>query len=210
MTQRFPRACARCGKNKPPWFEYCSSCYAEVQMEMLGPNLCAEQDCANEIPDDHYLCHSHWDQSRQGIIDECLSCGEFKPSEYSLCRLCHKVLNEPATRFSDGSRPYDRHDGPDDPKTKDKMYWFHHQDNGICNYCGRRYPYDQLEVEHMIPKILGGGDTKRNVQLACRTCNRKKGTATDMEFRALNSGLIPPDPRTPPRPPIDPQRLKSG
>ena len=91
-----------------------------------------------------------------------------------------------------------------------KRYWFNRQDNGVCNYCGHRYPYDQLEMEHMIPKELGGPDHRRNMQLACGICNRKKGTSTDIEFRQLNADLIPLDERTPPKRPVDPDGLKLG
>ena len=101
-------------------------------------------------------------------------------------------------------------DDEDDAKAKDKRYWFNRQDNGICNYCGRRYPYDQLEMEHMIPKELGGPDHRRNMQLACKSCNRKKGTSTDTEFRQLNANLIPLEERVPPKRLIDPDKLKPG
>ena len=54
---------------------------------------------------------------------------------------------------------------------------------GKCVYCGNVYQYDELQIEHMIPKALGGSDHIRNCQLACRHCNQAKGTMTDIEFR---------------------------
>ena len=207
MSSSYTTPCGRCGKPKPRWFQYCGGCYAAVQLESLEPNRCAEQDCSEAIREDHYLCRPHWEQSEQATISKCPQCGEFKPASFSLCRRCNA---DGAGQASGGPRPYDRHDASHDPKAEDKMYWFHHQDNGICNYCGRRYPYDQLEVEHLIPKDLGGPDHRRNTQLACKTCNGKKGTSTDMEFRELNSVTIPRQVRTPSRPSIDPQTLQSG
>jgi 5-methylcytosine-specific restriction endonuclease McrA len=65
-------------------------------------------------------------------------------------------------------------------------------------------------MEHMIPKELGGPDNRRNMQLSCKTCNNRKGTSTDIEFRQLNADLIPTEERTPPRKPIDPKALKAG
>ena len=111
---------------------------------------------------------------------------------------------------SDTRRPYEYRDGEDDAKAKDKEYWFDKQDNGVCNYCGNKYLYYELEMEHIIPRELGGPDHRRNMQLACKTCNRLKGTSTDIEFRRLNAHLIPTERRTPPRRPIDPQNLKPG
>ena len=222
---KYPRECARCGADKPPWFEYCGKCYASVQIEHLEPNRCDEQDCNRTIPEDFILCREHYSQFNAGEISECPNCGEFKPSNYPLCRRCNEGnAAAPASRTkgarvyrpagaggtTNTRRPYDQHDGEDDQKAKDKRYWFNHQDNGVCNYCGRRCPYDKLEMEHMVPKELGGPDHRRNMQLACQTCNQKKGTSTDIEFRQLNADLIPQEERTPPRRSIDPERLKVG
>ena len=224
MTTTYPRECARCGRYKPPWFKYCPKCYAVVQIEQLKPNTCDEQDCNEVIADDHYLCREHWQQSRDGKISECPECGEYKPANFPLCRRCNvQPANQPARQpqvnrpnpepvqpgAANTRRPYDG-DDEDDAKAKDKRYWFNRQGNGICNYCGRRYPYDQLEMEHMIPKELGGPDHRRNMQLACKSCNRKKGTSTDTEFRQLNVNLIPLEERMPPKRPIDPDKLKLG
>ena len=225
MSSTYPRNCARCGKGKPPWFQYCGDCYAIVQIERLEPNTCGEQDCEEEIKDEHFLCGTHHGQYRVEKITECPQCGEYKPSQYPLCRRCNaestsipqqRQESRPRPEFprkepeSNIRRPYEQHDGADDQKAKDKRYWFNHQNNGICNYCGHRYPYDQLEMEHMIPKELGGPDHRRNMQLACQSCNQKKGTSTDIEFRELNREFIPVEERTPPKRPVDPQKLKQG
>ena len=169
MTTTYPRECARCGNGKPPWFKYCPKCYAIVQVEQLKPNTCDEQDCEEVIKDEHLLCGTHYQQFREGKISECPECGEYKPANYPLCRRCNteaktptqrqpqqtKTHDEaPLSRTSNTRRPYDHHDGTDDQKAKDKRQLFNHQGNGVCNYCGDRYPYDQLEMDHMIPKEL--------------------------------------------------------
>ena len=218
MATTYPRECARCGRSKPPWFKFCPGCFAIVQMELLAPNLCDGQDCNEAIRDDHYLCRVHWEQAREGIISECPECGEYKPAEFSLCRRCNaqastqpsRATMRAASDTANTRRPYDEYDGADDAKAKDKRYWFNHQNNGVCNYCGHRYPYGQLQMEHMIPRNLGGPDNRRNMQLTCESCNQKKGTSTDLEFRQLNSRLIPAEERTPPRRPADPAALRDG
>ena len=68
----------------------------------------------------------------------------------------------------------------------------------------------RLELEHIIRKELAGPDRRRNMQLACQNCNQKKGTSTDIEFRELNSSLIPVEERTPARRPVEPKKSKSG
>ena len=225
MTSTQRQGCAKCGASKPPWFEYCGRCYAQLQLVAMASNQCDEQDCDEVIDDDHFLCRRHWQKFRAGVISECPDCGEYKPDNFPLCRRCNiesstrparqvhsrtRTTPEPRRPVTNTRRPYEHHDGEDDQKAKDKRYWFNRQNNGVCNYCGHRYPYDQLEMEHMIPKELGGPDHRRNMQLACKICNQKKGTSTDIEFRALNAALIPRDERKPPRRPVDPAMLKSG
>lgn len=96
-----------------------------------------------------------------------------------------------------------------DPKAKAKRTLFDHQDS-LCIYCGHKYRYDELEIEHMVPKVRGGPDHIRNCQLACSRCNYIKGTMTDREFRKANLDLLPAKERTPPASPIDPEALKGN
>ena len=49
-----------------------------------------------------------------------------------------------------------------------------------CAYCGAENV--PLEVEHIIPKARGGSNRVSNLTLACRKCNKKKGTKTAKEF----------------------------
>ena len=84
-----------------------------------------------------------------------------------------------------------------------------HDQQGKCVYCGNEYKYDELEIEHMIPKARGGPDHIRNCQLACGSCNLAKGTKTDIEFRQDHASYLPQKERTPADPPIDPELLKA-
>ena len=45
------------------------------------------------------------------------------------------------------------------------------RDEGKCTQCGSN---ENLEFDHIIPHSKGGANTKRNVQLLCVKCNRKK------------------------------------
>lgn len=64
-----------------------------------------------------------------------------------------------------------------------------------CEYCHApelvfNFPF---EVEHIVPRALGGADAEFNLALACRSCNLRKGTRisgidpeSDTEVRLFN------------------------
>lgn len=51
---------------------------------------------------------------------------------------------------------------------------------GRCAYCQRGD--GPLEIDHVRPVSRGGSDRTENLTLACRVCNKQKGTATADEF----------------------------
>lgn len=48
------------------------------------------------------------------------------------------------------------------------------RDGGRCVECNGQ---EKLEFDHIIPIAMGGGNTPRNLQLLCETCNRRKGAS---------------------------------
>ena len=48
------------------------------------------------------------------------------------------------------------------------------RDDFTCQYCGRRAE----NLDHVVPKMQGGGHTWDNVVACCRRCNTKKGGRT--------------------------------
>lgn len=51
------------------------------------------------------------------------------------------------------------------------------RDQGICRYCGVACgpEAERWEIDHVVPRALGGRDDPSNLALACRRCNQKKG-----------------------------------
>ncbi|HXU37842.1 MAG TPA: HNH endonuclease [Blastocatellia bacterium] len=49
-----------------------------------------------------------------------------------------------------------------------------------CGYClsPQRLVMGKLEIEHIIPRVLGGSDEEANLWLSCGLCNRYKGSQT--------------------------------
>jgi hypothetical protein len=49
------------------------------------------------------------------------------------------------------------------------------RDKYTCQYCGRKPPEAVLQIDHVYPVALGGGDRIDNLLTACRDCNIGKG-----------------------------------
>lgn len=49
------------------------------------------------------------------------------------------------------------------------------RDSNTCQYCGVRFPKTNLNLDHVMPKSLGGETSWENVVCSCLACNRRKG-----------------------------------
>ena len=56
------------------------------------------------------------------------------------------------------------------------------RDKNTCQYCGRRYSYDFLTMDHIIPQCRGGEDSWTNLVACCKDCNGDKGYKSLKEF----------------------------
>jgi 5-methylcytosine-specific restriction endonuclease McrA len=55
------------------------------------------------------------------------------------------------------------------------------RDRGQCQYCGRRFPRSELNLDHVLPRSRGGASAWENVVCSCVGCNRAKGDRTPGE-----------------------------
>ena len=70
------------------------------------------------------------------------------------------------------------------------------RDAYTCTYCGDTS--DDMQVDHVIPKVSGGEDVLENLVSACRRCNLAKGRkpfflareSTDRKSTRLNSSHV--------------------
>jgi len=58
---------------------------------------------------------------------------------------------------------------------------------GRCELCGIEHKIQSLQVDHIVPKSLGGKDDISNYQALCYVCNSKKGNRGDTDFRNINA-----------------------
>ena len=52
------------------------------------------------------------------------------------------------------------------------------RDNFQCQYCGKKPHRAELNLDHVVPRSLGGRSTWENVVTSCVDCNRRKGGRT--------------------------------
>ncbi len=55
------------------------------------------------------------------------------------------------------------------------------RDSHQCQYCGKRPPLRELNIDHVLPRSRGGDDSWENLVTACRICNLRKGWKTPEE-----------------------------
>lgn len=51
------------------------------------------------------------------------------------------------------------------------------RDRNTCQFCAKKFPTEELTMDHVIPKSKGGKVTWKNIVLACQSCNNKKGNS---------------------------------
>ena len=61
-------------------------------------------------------------------------------------------------------------------------WWQRKTAPGRCHYCGRKFSYKQLTMDHLVPLARGGRSTKDNLVPACKDCNTRKKTMLPLEW----------------------------
>ena len=68
------------------------------------------------------------------------------------------------------------------------------RDDHTCQYCRRRLPRRELNLDHVVPRSRGGKTNWENVVTSCVPCNFKKGGRTPDEA-SMRLGRAPRRPR---------------
>lgn len=60
-----------------------------------------------------------------------------------------------------------------------------------CHICGKRLGNRELDVDHMLPKAMGGTDDPRNLRLAHASCNRsRRDGRIAVQMPLIHDGLV--------------------
>ncbi len=55
------------------------------------------------------------------------------------------------------------------------------RDRYICAYCAQQFRFEQLDMEHIVPKSKGGANSWMNLVTACKACNHRKSNRTPQD-----------------------------
>lgn len=55
------------------------------------------------------------------------------------------------------------------------------RDGHVCQYCGKKPALRELNIDHVLPRSRGGGDSWENLVTSCMPCNLRKGWRTPEE-----------------------------
>lgn len=55
------------------------------------------------------------------------------------------------------------------------------RDSNTCQYCGKKFKTENLNLDHVIPKSKGGKNSWDNIVCSCIDCNSKKANRTPRE-----------------------------
>lgn len=69
------------------------------------------------------------------------------------------------------------------------QWWRNKLNQGVCYYCGQKFPPGELTMDHLVSLALGGLSTKNNLVTACKNCNNKKKQNLPQTWE----NLTPPD-----------------
>ena len=65
---------------------------------------------------------------------------------------------------------------------RQSQWWKQKLAEGVCHYCGKKFPSQELTMDHIIPLSRGGRSTKGNIVPSCVDCNQKKKYYTPVDF----------------------------
>lgn len=73
-------------------------------------------------------------------------------------------------------------------------WWQQKTASGLCYYCGKKFPYKQLTMDHLVPLARGGRSTKDNLVPSCKECNTQKQSLLPLEWEEyldkMKQGLL--------------------
>ncbi|MBC8309515.1 MAG: HNH endonuclease [Phycisphaerales bacterium] len=129
--------------------------------------LCRKAAEIISIEDGHYINYGLHDWMDVAALQK-----QFEPEKHSWIKLpTFEVAVPKIVRLL----MYDAFIKPEVRLTRRNLYA---RDKNNCQYCGKRFSASDLTLDHIVPRVQGGGNSWVNLVCACLRCNTKKGGRT--------------------------------
>ncbi len=90
-----------------------------------------------------------------------------------------------AREFLDFDAPDDGEIRAERGKARDlrkTRWWQQKTAPGLCHYCGNRFAFKDITMDHLVPLARGGRSTKDNLVPCCKDCNNLKKSMLPLEW----------------------------
>lgn len=67
-------------------------------------------------------------------------------------------------------------------KLRQSQWWQKKISKGICHYCGGKFDFKNMTMDHIVPISRGGKSAKGNIVPSCKKCNTNKKYYTPAEL----------------------------
>ncbi len=67
-------------------------------------------------------------------------------------------------------------------KLRQSQWWQKKISEGICHYCGGKFDFKNMTMDHIVPISRGGKSAKGNIVPSCKKCNTNKKYYTPAEL----------------------------
>lgn len=61
-------------------------------------------------------------------------------------------------------------------------WWRSFLQDGKCHYCGKKFPAEEITMDHIVPLSRGGKSNRGNIVPCCKECNNSKKYLTPVEM----------------------------
>lgn len=139
---------------------------------------------AKNYPKKTLLKHGIIDTSKRGFFRLTLDVNNLTENERNeLIELCNEKIRDYIGNYKGiiGDYRYN----PDDLSSSSIRYLVLKLANGRCALCGASIKDTPIDIDHIIPRNLGGTNDISNLQALCFRCNRAKRDRDKTDFRNL-------------------------
>ena len=88
------------------------------------------------------------------------------------------TINVPSVCVTKDYFPHKQH-------VKFSRYNMYLRDLFKCAYCEEVFDYDELTIDHVVPRVAGGKTNWTNCTTSCKACNSAKGHKTNVKPRIM-------------------------